>query len=273
METAEATNPDLANPKKTTSSDICLALRERYPSGSHALFYEVSNDVGFRGSRWIDAVGVGIWPSTGQEVHGIEIKVSRSDWKRELAEPAKAQELMRFCNRWFLACPEGVVTADEVPETWGLLVIKDGKIREARKAPRLSPEPLTKGFICSLLRRAGQVDADVVASAVAKANAAVRAEIDKKVAEALAYEKRMRSHREEETLSKIATIERLAGVPITDWNLNAETFGLAIKLLMGSGVQSAYCGLDNTLKVLDEAASRIRRAAETLGVNLSGGAS
>jgi len=30
-----------------------------------------------------------LWPSGGLEIHGHEVKVSRSDWLRELKEPEK----------------------------------------------------------------------------------------------------------------------------------------------------------------------------------------
>jgi hypothetical protein len=44
-----------------------------------------------------------LWPSRGIELHGIEIKVSRNDWLKELGDPAKADEIARFCDRWWVA--------------------------------------------------------------------------------------------------------------------------------------------------------------------------
>lgn len=60
-----------------TATDIRHGLLKHFAPPAHRVFFEVSNDTGAKARRWIDAVAVGIWPSTGHEIIGIEIKVSR----------------------------------------------------------------------------------------------------------------------------------------------------------------------------------------------------
>lgn len=148
----------------TTTNDIRCALRLRYPEGSHALLWEVANATGSNQRRFADAVAVGLWPSHGHEIEGIEIKVSRGDWLRECVQPEKSQPIYRFCNRWWLAVPKGLVEPDELPVTWGLLELAGDAMRAKKKAPALTPETPSIGFVASLLRRHAGVDAEMTES-------------------------------------------------------------------------------------------------------------
>lgn len=131
-------------------------LQRKFPPGEYALLPEVSDEAGRR-NRSADAVAMNTWPSRGLEVHGIEIKSYRSDWIKELKNPAKAENIFQYCDRWWIcAAAEDVVKENEVPETWGFLLVKNGRIYTIKEAPKLSPQPLTKTFIASMLKRASQ---------------------------------------------------------------------------------------------------------------------
>ena len=55
----------------------------------------------------------------------------RSDWLRELRDPAKAEEFRRYCDRWWLVVSDcAIVKPGELPTGWGLL---------ARRAARCGP--------------------------------------------------------------------------------------------------------------------------------------
>jgi len=73
--------------------------------------------------------------------HGHEVKVSRSDWLTELKDPSKAEAWKRYCDRWWLVAPKGVVR-DDLPEDWGLITTTKTGLRVAVQAPVLDPEPL-----------------------------------------------------------------------------------------------------------------------------------
>lgn len=88
------------------------------------------------------------------QLHGHEVKVSRSDWLAELADPTKAEAWKQFCDRWWLVAPREVVR-DDLPEGWGLLCpSKDGThLRVAWMAPLLDPAPMDRATMAQFLRR------------------------------------------------------------------------------------------------------------------------
>jgi hypothetical protein len=108
------------------------------------------------GLRVADAVAVSVWPSMGLEIHGFELKVSRKDWQAELAQPAKAREIGRFCSRWYLVVPapwKNVVTSlSELPEGWGLITIGTGGAEVVREAEERQAQEPTPAFLQALLR-------------------------------------------------------------------------------------------------------------------------
>lgn len=156
--------------QKITSADIRAALRLRFESASHALLFEVADSTGAGTRRFADAIAFGLWPSHGHKIEGVEIKVSRSDFLRELKDHTKCEALFRYCNHWWLACPKGMVTPDELPSTWGLLEYEPttATLRQKVRAPKLEPCTPSIGFIASLLRRHAGADNDMTQSIVAK---------------------------------------------------------------------------------------------------------
>lgn len=148
----------MAKPPALSSSAILAALRDGpFRTPAHAWLYEVRNTTGYSNKvRSADALVVSCWPSRGIWIAGIEVKVSRSDWQRELMEPAKAAEIMQWCNRWYIAAPPDVIRAGELPETWGLFEVAAKKASLVREAPQLTPVPMTASFIASVLRNAAE---------------------------------------------------------------------------------------------------------------------
>jgi hypothetical protein len=137
-----------------STGEVMTALRVRYARPAWAVFDEVGNSTGFHCSRHADMVAFSLWPSRGLELHGIEVKSSRSDWLRELKDPAKSDPIQKFCDRWYLAISgDAIVQPGEVPPTWGLLVLRGEKLVCVTEAPMLTPEPLSKAFMAALVRR------------------------------------------------------------------------------------------------------------------------
>lgn len=105
--------------------------------------------------RIADAMAVDLWPSTGNLVHGFEVKVSRSDWLSELRDPTKADALRRYCDHWWLVVPDASIVNHDLPDGWGLLAVgRDGKLRQRTAAPKLDRQPMPPTFVASLLRAA-----------------------------------------------------------------------------------------------------------------------
>jgi hypothetical protein len=144
-------------PKKATAGDVRAALRGRYPHPAWAVFDEVGNGTGSRCDRHADMIAMSIWPSRGLVIHGIEIKVSRSDWLKELADPKKADSIQRWCDHWWIAVgDEKIVQGSELPPNWGLLVLRGNRLVAKVEAPKLEPIPLDRAFVAAMLRRASE---------------------------------------------------------------------------------------------------------------------
>lgn len=234
-------------PAKPTAADVRAALVKHYAPPSHRVFFEVSNDTGTRAARWIDALAVGIWPSTGHEIIGIEIKVSRSDWQREMKEPAKAQSLMRFCTRWFLACPNGLVKPDELPATWGMLVLKDGIIRTKVPAKLLEPEPLSAGFMMAVLRQANGVDMELVGKLVAERLDAERKQLESTIEREVQYRARDIDGRRKKIDEVTAKLTELTGDHPSNWAFDPQALAAAYRFMKASGLHQPvdWPGWDN----------------------------
>lgn len=107
--------------EKITSNHIRTAMSKRWTDPEWAIMWEVGQGTGAAGGRYADAVMMSLWSSRGLELHGVEIKISRSDWKREAADPSKAEAIARFCDRWWVHTAPGVVDdLSDLPPAWGL---------------------------------------------------------------------------------------------------------------------------------------------------------
>lgn len=102
---------------------------------------------------------------TGQHITvGYELKLSRSDWLRELKKPRKRALAMRFTRQFYFAAPRGVIKLDEVPYDCGLIEFEDGPAGDdgfigsscRANAPLRDAHPPTWLFVCALLRRVSE---------------------------------------------------------------------------------------------------------------------
>ena len=139
-----------------TAVDVADYLeRTRYGSEQWAVFREVRNATGFvkKVERYADMLAVSVWPSRGIYLEGVEIKVSRSDWLKELRNPQKADAFFDYCRHWFIAAPKGVVEKSEVPATWGFIELTTKRHRVVKQPEENSnPKPLDLLLFASLIR-------------------------------------------------------------------------------------------------------------------------
>lgn len=116
---------------------------------------QVRAATGWADMNTADMMVMGEWPSTGNELHGFEIKVSRSDWLNEVKHPTKNQSVKSYCDRWWLViADETMVKEGELPDDWGMLSWqgRGKKLRVVKKAPKLDAQTLDHCFVASLLR-------------------------------------------------------------------------------------------------------------------------
>jgi hypothetical protein len=145
----------MANSVSVTSADVLDALRSRWPDSEYLTIREAP-DGAARLGRKLDALVISLWRSRGYELDGIEIKVSHSDWMREVNNPAKADFWWRHTHRFWVAVPVAIAAKvrETLPSTWGLLAVQDGKCKEVVKAPKHQPEPLSWENCIGLMRAA-----------------------------------------------------------------------------------------------------------------------
>lgn len=210
-----------------TEYEVFEKLKYIFPSPAHVILNGVRNTTGFNKKINIaDALIFSVYPSRGIWMSGVEIKVNRSDWKKELANPDKADSIGKYCNYWYLAAPQNIVPLEEVPEPWGFIEIVNNTSKIIKKAPiNNNIQQLDINFVCSIMRS--------FSNSMINVN-----EIDNLVNERLKKEIKYRTFRLEndylELKDKVENFESASGIKIKDsWNL--DKIGETVKLIVDLG--------------------------------------
>lgn len=93
------------------------------------------------------------------DVHGYEVKISRSDWLREhRTEGRKSLPWRQHCSHWWIVVPDvGVVRREELPDGWGLLVGRK-RLRAEVRARRESRKEVPHEVLVTVARQAIKTD-------------------------------------------------------------------------------------------------------------------
>lgn len=236
-----------------TSVELEKALMERYPKGEYAFFSQVRNCTGFvKQIRTADAMALSLWPSRGLQLFGFELKVSKSDWKRELEQPDKADGLVAYCDTWWIVTPPNLVEKGELPPAWGVLEWNGKKWKTVNPRRPLKPKSLDREFVASLVRNfaEGMVPAGQVDNLVA---ARLELEIKKRQ-----FDHERARERYEQQAKQIQDFETAAGFKITEaWNPPGDVGALVKSVLRGE-----HDRIPKQLQNLRESAVRILAAID-----------
>jgi len=124
-----------------------------YPKEAYAMLREVRSSTGYvQGERYADAIVMSLWPSRGLWLAGIEVKINRYDWLKELKNAEKSAAIQKYCHYWIVVTTLNIIEEGELPITWGHIEVEDGKSKIKVHAPKLNPEPLDLVFVASMLR-------------------------------------------------------------------------------------------------------------------------
>lgn len=221
--------------EKITSTHIRAAMSKRWTDPEWAIMWEVGQGTGAAGGRYADAVMMSLWPSRGLELHGVEIKISRSDWKREAADPSKAEAIARFCDRWWVHTAPGVVDdLSDLPPAWGLREF-DGKVWTTRReAEKTDADPISRPFLAAMLRRADGTMRGMVQEAAREGEERIQAEIERhrqQYAQSLADAVKRKTGELDEVRKNLESFERAFGISATEYGDWGE-IGKAAKLLV-----------------------------------------
>lgn len=242
------------------TADMHALLRKRYPPDAWALMWEVGDATGMRHTRWADAVAMSLWPTHGLLLHGMEIKVSRSDWVRELQNPAKAEAVAQYCDRWWLVVSDkAFVKPGELPECWGLMAPNaKGNLQVVTPAKELKPKPLTREFLASLLRAAAK-------PAVKADSASISRAVQEAVAKSDETMQRLNetvSHKLAALTKQLLDFERFSGLTISQarygWTqYEAKQIGEKVKEVLSGVHDRDRAALERMLETAQEVAKRL----------------
>lgn len=139
------------NDKQKTEQILALLI-DRHQGAEWATFAEMRTQTGGLG-RSIDLWVMNLWPSKNYVRISYEIKVSRADFSRELADPRKRKDAESLSNECYFATPPGLVRVDEVPEGWGLIEATKGGMKVKKRAMWREVEKPPASFVAALARR------------------------------------------------------------------------------------------------------------------------
>lgn len=163
--------------------DVMELLRVRFDRQSgYAMLENVANGVGNGANgrrRFADALAMEQWGKSDHLLHGFEVKVSRTDWLKELKDETKADSVYRYCDKWWVVVGDAKLVKDgELPSGWGLLAPRGGGLVTLVEAARQKDVVVhDRAFVASIFRRAReqQVDERIIAKAASDARLSERA--------------------------------------------------------------------------------------------------
>lgn len=122
----------------TTANDIIARLKARYSMEKWMSFVELRASAGCQGYgpsiRTIDFAAIHRWQSRDHRFVCVEVKVSRSDWRRELEQPEKRKPWQAMADEFWFAAPSKVIPVAELPNGCGLMETWGDKLRIKRAA-------------------------------------------------------------------------------------------------------------------------------------------
>ena len=237
--------------KLMDTGELLKKLAVKYPSPGYAFLAQVRNGTGYLNvTRTADAMVMSLWPSRGLELIGFELKVSRGDWLNELKNPEKAEEMVKYCDRWYVVAPdESVIKPDEVPSSWGLMLAtgRGKSIKIIKEAPELKAEKCDRLFLASLMRNITErtISRDLVNVSIDEARKGER-DSQKRIRNNL--EERIRDHEK-----AIEDFESISGFRISTWKETNHELANAVKDV----VEGRYKKADIAMKGIEKSALKI----------------
>lgn len=148
---------------------ITAAHIEEYLQLQHSKdiwFQELRLSSGFGMEGRIDFLALNPGPSSGNKATAYEIKVTRSDFRRDSHLKQRGARL--FSDQFYYIAPVGVIPHEEIPDWAGLIEVewraskftsgpKVGLVhRTVIRAPKRDKDAPSWGLVCSLIRNANR---------------------------------------------------------------------------------------------------------------------
>ena len=133
-----------------SADSICALLRQRFKGGQCVCASEVGSGTGC-GNRHVDFMAFHCWDSENYMIEAFEIKIAKSDLKRELEDPSKHNVFFDDIDMFWIVAPDFVLDdIDIIPPKWGVMKVyyleSEGRLclKVARKPVALHDEQMRK---------------------------------------------------------------------------------------------------------------------------------
>jgi hypothetical protein len=146
-------------PEAIKAEDLIALIRRKYPISrpdglqSHVALEQVPDGTGMFQGRWIDVVVFSLWSSKGLIRAAFEVKVSRSDFLRELQNPLKYKWALECFHEFWFVAPQNVIQLPELPPNIGWMFPRGGKLAIKRHAVQ-NPNPRLDDILLAAFMRA-----------------------------------------------------------------------------------------------------------------------
>jgi hypothetical protein len=153
--------------------DLVKLIRQRYPLNrpdgyqKYIVLEQVPDATGYAHGRWIDVVVFDLWPSKGLLRSAFEIKVSRGDFLREIANPVKYKWAVESFHEFWFVAPQDVIKIEELPANVGWLFPRAGKLAIKRRAVQ-NLNPRLDDTLLAAFMRAGAKEISRVTKVTSK---------------------------------------------------------------------------------------------------------
>jgi len=141
-------------PEKTQKIKDLLERRHE-DTRQWVYIHEMPEGTGGACRGFIDGFAINCWHCNDLEKVAYEIKVSRSDFLKELKFPEKRRAALLFSNQYYFVTPKGLVKKEEIPLECGLIEWEGENLVVALKAPTRAAHPPSWTFMAAALRTYG----------------------------------------------------------------------------------------------------------------------
>lgn len=263
----------MATPTKMTTAELNEALHAHFIkpddridlAGAGAVY--LTEVTAPNSNRRADVVHIGLWQSRGAgRIDVCELKTSRSDFRRELDKPEKAEAWWPYCNAFWIVAPSiEVVPPEELPPGWGLMVpgTRGRRFKKIVQPEEREPK-ITVPLLITLLKNTETTRTNALLQQQRK----LRQEAYEQQQQALA--RRQASTSSGRRLEALDRLEGLIGLKLDDYpwegRITPETAAESLKTFMQGQAAIDVARKDGqyVLRELDRAAREAQGHADTL---------
>lgn len=142
----------MTEPKKLDARGVLKLLEAHYNPPNRQPSWNLLSEIQAPSSnRRADLIAMGLGSSSGYQLVGHEIKVTRADLVHELEDLTKPDPWLRYCQQWWLVVADPALVEDlEIPERWGVMAPPSGRRTRSmtmlRDAPKVKVDDLGPAY-------------------------------------------------------------------------------------------------------------------------------